>query len=150
MGLIRRLFGYSDAPAGERGPVRDATSHEAPAVRLQGLGIFALEAVGESRYQDVLERICGGRTEEGVDKFVDAVIVCEHDNPYDQQAVRIDISGLTVGYLSREHARVYRQQMGKAGHGVRTAICAARIQGGWYRGDDDQGAFGVRLDVAIL
>ena len=150
MGLLQRLFGASTKPTSHHSPIDSAPTREALPIRLEGLGIFALEAVGESHYQDVLGQICGGRTEDGVDKFIDAVVVCEHDNPYDQDAVRIEISGLTVAYLSREHARVYRQQMKRAGHGTQTAICAARIRGGWDRGDGDEGPFGVRLDIAIV
>ena len=120
-----------------------------PSLRLPGLGVFSLETVGESHYQAALERIVGERTPEGVDKAVDASLVHEDANPYDSQAVRVDIAGVTVGYLSRAHAREYRRQMANAGHAGVTAICAARIRGGWDRGEDDRGSYGVRLDVVI-
>jgi hypothetical protein len=118
-------------------------------LRLPGFGAFALEAVGESHHQAALERIAGGRGPDGVDTMVDATLVYEDNNPYDSDAIRVEIAGVTIGYLSREHAREYRRQMATAGHTGATAVCAANIRGGWYRGDDDQGNFGVRLDVAV-
>jgi hypothetical protein len=120
------------------------------AVRLPGLGLFSLEAVGESNYQAALDRICGGRSFDGADLLTEATLVHEDTNPYDSQAVRVDISGKTVGYLSRKHARQFRREMAKAGNSGRDAVCAARVRGGWDRGSDDRGSFGVRLDIAIL
>jgi hypothetical protein len=126
----------------------DARVQTSP-LRLPGFGAFALEAVGESHYQAALEQIAGARGPDGVDKTVDATLVYEDSNPYDSDAIRVEIAGVTIGYLSREHAREYRRQMAGAGHTGITAVCAANIRGGWYRSDDDQGNFGVRLDVAI-
>jgi hypothetical protein len=145
MGLLSKLFGVSQEPnpAAPSGPAVQT-------LRLPGPGLFSLEAVGESNYQEALERICGGRSYDGADLLTDATLVHEDTNPYDPEAVRIDIAGGTVGYLSRAHARIYRRQMAMAGHAGRVAVCAARIRGGWDRGEDDRGSYGVRLDVAVL
>jgi hypothetical protein len=37
-----------------------------------------------------------------------AILTLENDNPYDRNAVRVDIDGLTVGHLSRSDARRFR------------------------------------------
>ncbi len=116
-------------------------------VSLPGPGTFAIEAVGESHYQDALERICGGRTEDGASEIVEALLILEDENPYDDKAVRVDIEGRTVGYLSRDSARQYRRRLTEGGLGGATAKCMAKIVGGWDRGENDKGHFGVRLDL---
>ena len=150
MGLFQRLFGGSVGRDTPTPKLEGSPNAGAEPIRLQGLGVFALEAVGESKYQESLEAICGGRSEDGADCFIDAVLIHEDDNPYDSEAVRIDVAGSTVGYLSRKHAREYRLQMARTGHAGDAASCAARIRGGWDRGDGDAGPFGIRLDIAIV
>ena len=110
---------------------------------------FALPIVGESKYQPALEAICGGRDEDGTDKVVDAVLVLEDSNPYDPQAVRVDIAGRTVGYLSRANAREFRESRARAGETASVIACKARIKGGWDRGAGDRGNFGVWLDATF-
>jgi len=116
---------------------------------VSGPGEFDVEVVGESHYQQALERICGGRTRNGVEKYVTAQLVLEDSNRYDRMAVRVDIEGQTVGYLSRENAREYRRQLKRAGHPDLTVTCDALIRGGWDRGGGDTGNFGVRLDRPV-
>jgi hypothetical protein len=115
--------------------------------QLPGPGTYSIEVVGESHYQAALAAICGGPTEEGADCIVEATLVHEDDNPYDNQAIRVDIQGKTVGYLSRTNARQFRAKLKEAGYPGITATCSARIRGGWDRGVDDRGYFGVRLDL---
>lgn len=114
---------------------------------ISGPGDFEIEVVGESHYQQALERICGGRSEDGAEEYVTAILVLEDTNPYDKMAVRVDIEGHTVGHLSRDNARAYRRQLKAAGHPRLTATCNAVIRGGWDRGGGDRGHFGVRLDL---
>jgi hypothetical protein len=126
----------------------EVTLHpEAVRAKIPGRGLFSLEIVGESHYQDAFERICGARTEDGENRIVAATLVPENDNPHDPLAVRVDIDGQTVGYLSRKNAREYRQQLEDAGLTGATASCQARICGGWDRGPDDQGFYGLFLDL---
>lgn len=96
---------------------------------IQGPGDFACEVVGESKYQHHLERIAGGRTEEGADLRKQAVLALEDDNPHDKNAVCVRIDGLRVGYLPRPMAKMYRKRLD--------------------RGEGDRGHFGVRLDLPI-
>ena len=109
-------------------------------------GSFTVEVVGESNYQPALESICGGRSRDGAEKYVTATLVPEDSNPYDENAVRVDIEGRTVGYLSRHAAKAYRKRLKTSG-APSTRDCPAVIRGGWDRGRRDQGSFGVRLEL---
>jgi hypothetical protein len=107
---------------------------------------YAVAVAGTSKYQSSLERICGGRTGSAADKEVVAELHDERENEFDNQAVRVMIEGLKVGYLSRDDARKVRKILGK--NGLREPIgIPAMIVGGWYRGDNDRGHFGVRLEL---
>ena len=118
-----------------------------PLCNVPGPGNFDTEVVGESNYQHMLEHICGGRSEDGVNKEVQATLILEDDNPHDNKAVRVDVTGYTVGYLPRADARSYRNKLKRAGHPRLTVTCAALITGGWDRGGDDRGYFGISLDL---
>lgn len=117
--------------------------------RLEGDGMFRLEVVGESHYQDALERLCGGRCEDGADEEFDAVLVFDDANRFDPEAVRVEIGSHAVGYLSRPAAREMRKDIARLARDARGARCRARVRGGWDRGAGDRGDFGVRLDVRI-
>src|SRR4051812_31164097 len=58
-----------------------------------------LPIVGESNYQDALSRLCGGYTRDGHQLHTRASLVPEPSNPYDKNAIRVDIDAQTVGYL---------------------------------------------------
>jgi len=115
---------------------------------LESDNTFPLACVGESHYQDALEAICGPRTEDGEDLEVPALIALEDTNPYDLEAVRIEVDGRTVGYLSRPDARAYRRAL-QAASLSEVLVCRGRIRGGWDRGRDDRGSFGIFLDMAL-
>ena len=66
-------------------------------VAIEGPGAFAVNVVGVSQYQRVLE----AAAEAGV---IDAVLMREDDNAYDDQAVAVFIDGERAGYLSRADA----------------------------------------------
>lgn len=104
--------------------------------------VFATEVVGESKYQRNLLKICGKRTPDGAEEYRTAVLVLESDNPHDSNAVRVDIDGLTVGYLPRARAIAWRRTSPVDRH-----ACAAVIRGGWDRGGSDKGSYGVWLDL---
>src|SRR2546428_2926008 len=141
MGFFSRLLGFGQSPPGS--PPQGMRAH------LRGSGELALPIVGESHYQEALEAICGPRSDEGEDRLVEARLVLENDNPHDSMAVRVDIQGQTVGHLSREHARQYRNQLERAGYASTDAYCKARIRGGWDRGEGRQGYYGVFLDLPM-
>jgi len=116
---------------------------------LLGDGSFPLEIVGESRYQEALDRICGGRTRKGHSLGIPASLVLEDANPKDPLAVRVDIGGQTVGHLAREMARTYRERLAAIGQVQPVFACHAWVRGGWDRGGDDVGHYGVRLNVNL-
>jgi hypothetical protein len=93
--------------------------------------------------------VCGAPTEEGVDVRTEVKLVPENTNPYDPQAVRIDAAGNTLAYLSRHDAQEYRKLLAAAGHSDEVVECNARVRGGWNRGPDDQGEFGIYLDLPL-
>ena len=134
MGFFSTLFG-------------GRTRRHEVAANLPGPGEYNLKAVGTSKYQSALDEICGGKTDEGQERKVRAVLFHEDDNPHDKNAVRVDIEGRTVGHLSRSDARNYRKQLSALGHPSITAACSAMIVGGWDRGHGDAGDYGVRLDL---
>jgi len=70
---------------------------------LPGPGTYSLDVVGESNYQDALDEIVGERTDESAEFYTKAELYLESNNKYDKNAVRVDIDGLTVGYLSLIH-----------------------------------------------
>jgi hypothetical protein len=140
MEFLRKLFGSAKSSI----PPND----EPDEVELRGKGEFDLEVVGESHYQDNLEEICGPRKKDGEDLTIEATLILEDDNKYDRgNAVRVEIKGKQVGYLSKKIARAYRETMKEAGHPNAIAICQANIRGGWLRANDDKGSYGVWLDI---
>jgi hypothetical protein len=134
MGFLSRLFGQL--------PKKTEIN-----VHLTGLGTFSTQVVGESYYQENLSKICGGFTEEGVERITSANLVYADDNPNDTNAIKVEISGMQVGHLSRTEAQNYRERMKANGHAGLPATCKAKITGGWDRGSKDIGYFGVTLDM---
>jgi hypothetical protein len=109
-------------------------------LRLSGTGAYQDEVVGESHYQKDLKRLAGKERR----KNVAARLTCEDDNPYDKKAVRVSIEGKTVGYLPKEEARPYRQQLAAMGQAGATVECEAVIVTG------KDGACGVYLDLPFV
>ena len=106
---------------------------------------YPLEVVGESYRQDALHTLAGedAPPDESVAMEVTAELVREDDNPHDDHAVKVMIRGLHVGYLSRVAARRYRKLTDAP------AEVPALIVGGWYRGEEDRGYYGVRLALRL-
>lgn len=117
---------------------------------LVGNGQYAIPIVGESFYQENLEAICGPRKARGEKRIVEARLIFDDDNPHDKNAIRVEIEGKHVGYLSREMAVQYRQQVKKLNYTGATGVCSAQIRGGWRRTTADgvdEGFYGVWLDM---
>lgn len=79
-----------------------------PMIYLSGDGHYSLAVVGESHYQHVLLDIAGPYTETGRSVRCFAVLCPEDDNRHDPHAVRVEIGGDTVGYISRQQNQQVR------------------------------------------
>src|SRR5688572_12827291 len=92
LGLIKWLFRY-DSPQRTRERLSSRAAGRSPAPRI-------ITVVGESFYQDAFEALAGGRTRDGHELPVTAMLIPEDGNKYDPKAVR-EVEGRHVGYLSR-------------------------------------------------
>lgn len=136
MSLFQRLFGGSRATQADLEPVM-----------LEGG--FRVEVVGESNYQDALEAACGGRQRHGVEHDCIATLRAEPENPYDPDAVRVELDGRLVGYLSRGAAKAFKPTADRLAAAGRVGTCHAQIVGGWDREHGDRGHFGINLDLGV-
>jgi hypothetical protein len=92
---------------------------------------FAFDVVGESHYQPALRKLRNGRHMATDNDFV-ADIVAEPENPHDPNACAIYIEGLKVGYLPRDAAADFQQQVADmAVTGTWRLQTKAKLSGGW-------------------
>jgi hypothetical protein len=139
MGLLDRLMGRRGSSVSAR-----AETPSVPVFLLGGQD--DLEVVGELAYQDVLWRLCGGTAGDQIRSDVVAVLVPEPGNPYDANAIAVQIDSQTVGYLSRATAQEYLPGLKHLmfGRGGYVALRGVIVGGGYY--DDGPGRLGVWLD----
>lgn len=110
-------------------------------IEVAGPGTFAVDVVGESRYQHVLEA-AGARG-----AVVEAALVLDDANAHDDQAVAVTIGGSICGYLRRDAARRYRADLAAAGVAEAVVRCKARITGGFVTKDGGRAHLGLMLDL---
>jgi hypothetical protein len=109
-------------------------------------GLRRWEVTGEGRHQGAIDTVAGPKAYEGLWVEKVATLHPEPDNPYDDQAVAVEIGGLVVGYLAHTEATAHRRLIDQAMAEHGTATCAAVVNGGWYRGDEgSEGSYGVHL-----
>jgi hypothetical protein len=113
-------------------------------IDVTGPGAFAIDVVGVSQYQRVLE----GAADEGAVHI--ATLVLEDSNPYDDQAVAVHLDGQRAGYLSRANARLYRADLAAAGAERASVRCKAKIVGGFEIQSGERAHFGLKLDLPKL
>ncbi len=101
--------------------------------------LYAYNIVGEQSYQNNLKKIAGPKEEES--KFFEcyAKVSSEPFNQYDKNAVKVEINGLLVGYLSRGEAAKL------AGKVVNKTVPAA-IYDRW-KDEKSTGSYGVKLAI---
>jgi hypothetical protein len=111
-------------------------------IEIAGPGAFAVEVVGVSRRQDVLERAAAEDS-----AIVEALLIPDDANPHDSEAVAVYLDDELVGYLSREKARLFRADLAAAGALRATVVCKAKIVGGFETRDGGRAHFGLKLDL---
>lgn len=144
MGFWKWLFGTSPQSTASVSAQNLKRSRAANQVVWRS-GSYPMEVVGESNYQSVLLDICGRYNREGHNLEIEAEISREPTNPYDANAVVVQLGGRKVGYLGKEQAqRVSAQMMDE---GIDCARCQSKVVGGWRTNQHDQGYFGVKLGI---
>lgn len=108
----------------------------------QGNISYNYNIVGEQSYQQNLRKIAGPKKE--VSKFFEctAKVTSEPSNKYDKNAIKVEINGLQVGYISKAEAQKL------AGKNINKMVSAV-IDGGWDDGDSE-GSYGVKLAINNL
>lgn len=114
---------------------------------IHGRGEFNVHVAGSSHCQDALLNICGGKhAKSGWHKHVEATLIREPENPHDRNAVRVEIDGKKVGYIPAEMAPLFDHLVQNI-----PLVChfkvPALVIGGWHNELEDDGFFGVRLDM---
>lgn len=107
----------------------------------------SIDVVGESQYRAAIERAVGQRPE-GHRDVVDAALVWEPSNPYDENAMAVQIEGQTCGYLPREVAKRYRPVMEWSRDEGFVPVVRGDVGGGWRQADGSWADFGIRVYVA--
>lgn len=135
MGLLARLLGaqHQTRPGGTEPPF-------GPAV------VERISVVGESHYQPALRAICGAKVGEAVRFECFAALVPEPDNPHDPSAVRVEIKGRLVGYLSRANAEEFNKAIVEAAQREQNGLVPAMIAG---REDGETTNLGVFLELTV-
>ena len=93
-------------------------------------------------------RSSGTEPEEDFEKSVTSTLVYEDENEHDPMAVRVEIGGYRVGYLSREDARSYRKQLKAKGAAGAKLACEGKITTE-YNDIDAEWQFEVWLDLPV-
>jgi hypothetical protein len=136
IGRLRRLIG-DPLPPSPRAQLRRHVGANRP-VTLSGLNEVPVS--GESRHQDELLTLAGGRRPYG---GVELDAIAELTAHSDRIVVLIDDS--EVGALGRDDAQRLTPAIRQARRDRGVATCKAVVRGGWDRGGDDIGMFGVVL-----
>jgi hypothetical protein len=106
---------------------------------IEPTGQYDFDIVGESHYQPALRKIAGPGD---VRHKCEATLVLDDANPYDRNAVRVEIQDMIVGHFARARAVEYREQTARYGR-VRTRCNAVIVGGGNGR------SLGVWLDIPV-
>jgi hypothetical protein len=103
-------------------------------------GNFATSVAGESHYIDAISSAVNHQAGE---HQMHAEIIREPDNKFDSNAVKVEIKGKTVGYISREEAPQYHDLLNHAKSINKRVFVPCRV---WISDEDD--SYGsVSLDI---
>jgi len=140
--LIKSVVGTSSPETPTKAKTRVALQ---PPTKIKG-ATESFELVGEASYQDALDRLAGPKGEDAVYLDCSATLIEEPKNPHDKNAVYCLISGLKVGYISRDENLAIKAIIRNRGSDGQLNV-NAQIRGGWNRGGEDIGNYGVRIQV---
>ena len=134
---------WQDAREAQEREAQLAHERQRQADRDAGLiaGLYDVEVVGESHYQDALRRNAGEIGEWGASTSVVVELVREPHNRYDKNAVAVHLGGAVVGYLPREEAALVGPMLKSLERG-RACRARATIRGG----SDGAPSFGITID----
>lgn len=111
---------------------------------------YMLGVAGESHYQEHISNIVAYIGDPVNEKEIPAELHLENDNEHDANAVRVEIEGGTVGYLSQANAKRYRRFLEDMDAPENTTgSCYANIRGGGFNEEDLERYLGVFLDVDL-
>jgi hypothetical protein len=137
--LLERLFSRGQAES----PVREMAAQEVRQTAPDEVGdLVEVEVVGEGFRQDALAAIAGPKQPEGKQMLVGATLRREPTNAHDANAVRVEVMGTLLGYVSRALAEVLSPAIERACGGILEA--RGMIVGGW-RDEDSEGHYGIRV-----
>ncbi|WP_413790918.1 MULTISPECIES: DNA translocase FtsK [unclassified Pseudomonas] len=108
--------------------------------KIRGTKDMGFNIVGESHFQAALRQIRNSRCL-AVDNDFEAFILTEPDNPHDANACAVFIDGFKVGYLPRDAAASFVDQIADQGvQGVSCFQLRAKLVGG----------YGTRLNIGVM
>lgn len=119
-------------------------------IEIKGNGTYSVPVVGEASYRTNFEALFGERCSTGIKTECRATLVPEPSNKYDKNAVQVMIDNTLVGYLDRDSARRVVESLQRTNRIGAIVKVPALVKGGWYRGPDDQGEFGMWIDFPAL
>jgi hypothetical protein len=120
-------------------------------IRLSGDDTFDIDITGEEGFQAALEDLGGPRLPEGVHQVETArLVVTNNGTGSNRNAVRVEIRGQLVGYLSVADTLQYRHYLYTKGKPKAHGLCYALIKGGWVTPDGTKGPYYVALDITAL
>jgi hypothetical protein len=127
-------------------------SQKKDVVYLQGAGNYEMDIAGEEGYQAELEELCGPRQPDGVRQLEVARLVLDPKRGYsaNKNAIRVEIRGKQVGYLSVQATIHYRRYLAAKDLPNTRGQCPAVIWGGWVTPDGSTGPYYVSLDMPDL
>lgn len=112
---------------------------------------YPLEIRGEAAYRRSFESIFPYADEDGVkEDALTARLIFEDTNVNDANAVRVEIDGHIVGYLSKPAAKKYRAKLAELALDDVIGECTASVRGGYRnKRTDELAEFGVKLDINL-
>lgn len=109
--------------------------------------VMEYSIVGESKYQENISEHAGEHSERGAHTIVDVSIKSEPENPYDKNAVVVQIENKTVGYIAKSDLPWFTPLLKKSSDGIVT--CKAEIRGGGRKAEGFKMSYGLFLQIPL-